>query len=144
MYSNNTELIQLVKSVLESIDNAYDKDGFSYLKRSPTGEIENAKTLQEFIEDRFNYDAFYIPEISDLVKYFDGHLFSVISLEGLKEKKKRFNRVYLQLSETDEYFIQDPDKELDYREVLDEIKNYLGGTKISFGDSKKKIKILIE
>lgn len=138
------ELNQLVVNINSSLY-CYDKDSCSYLKRSPSGDLENITTFSQYIECRLNLEMFYIPELADLVKYFDGHLFVVKEIEGLDEDNRRFTMVHAELNTTGDYFIMDPDNEdLSFPVVLEEIKKVLGGTKVSFGYSQKKIKINIE
>lgn len=140
----NLDLKQLVVDINSSLY-LYDKDGYSYLKRNPSGELENVTTLSQFIECRLNLELFYVPELSDLIKYFDGHLFTVVSVDGLNEEKRRFDMVHAEMNMTGEYFITDPDQQdLSFPVILEEIKKVLGGTKISFGYSQKKIKLFIE
>ena len=64
MHLSDTELKQLVIDINSSLY-CYDKDGCSYLKRSPSGELENVVSLRQFIECRLNLELFYIPELTD-------------------------------------------------------------------------------
>lgn len=143
MYLDDSSLKQLVIEINSSLYQ-YDRDGYSYLKRSPNGELENTRTLRQFIECRLNLELFYIPEISDYVKYFDGHLFTVTSIEGLQEDKKKFSKVIAEMNYSDQFFLQDPDEPKDPWELLDYIKESIGGTRISFGYSQRRIKVTVE
>ena len=142
MHLSDTELKQLVIDINSSLY-CYDKDGCSHLKRSPTGELENVVSLRQFIECRLNLELFYIPELTDYVKYFDGHLFTVTQVDGLQEDKRRFDMVHADLMPDERYFLQDPDNPIDPGETVERIKEILGGTRISFGYSQRKIKINI-
>ncbi len=140
MHLSDTELKQLVIDINSSLY-CYDKDGCSYLKRSPSGELENVVSLRQFIECRLNLELFYIPELTDYVKYFDGHLFTVTQVDGLQEDKRRFDMVHANLMPDYQYFLYDPDNPVEPDEIVNQIKEILGGTSISFGYSQKKIKI---
>ena len=143
MCLDDSSLKQLVIEINSSLYQ-YDRDGYSYLKRSPNGDLENIQSLRQFIECRLNLEMYYIPEISEYVKYFDGHLFTVVSVEGLQEEKRKFSKVHAEMNYSDQYFLQDPDDPKDPWDLLATIRDILGGTKISFGYSQRRVKVTVD
>ena len=141
------EINELEKIVLEINTDLYyyDRDGHSFLKRSPTGELENVACLESFLEARLNLELFYVPGLFDLVKYFDGHLIKVTRLEGKDELHRRYTKGYAEVVYPgDEYFLGDPDNPgLDPKSVFDNITEALGYRSFSFSGDTKQGKVWI-
>lgn len=138
------EIKEIVTEVIGSLY-YYDRDGYSYLKRCPTGDLINTRTLPDFIECRLNLELYYVPELVDLVKYFDGHLLVVSGVTDLDESKRKYRQVQVDLVYPgDEYFTGDPDRpDLVPTEIFEQIKQVFGGTRLTFGCNIKNPEICL-
>ena len=147
------ELKELVRNVNETLS-CYDP-GWSRIQRSPHGNRVEIETFRQFLECRFNREAFYSPSLKEYAEYFDGYLFEVTSVIGEDEKKCKFKEVCIELTKTwdnfqdlemiDSLCFEDEDlKREKFWKVTDEVKNLIGGERIFFNNSVKKVKIRIE
>lgn len=147
------ELRKMARNVNDTLS-CYDP-GWSRIQRSPCGNRVEIETFRQFIECRFNREAFGSPVFREYAEYFDGYLFEVTSVLGEDEKKCKFQEVCIELTKTWDNF-QDPEmidslpledeetKREKFWKVTDEVKNLIGGERIYFNHSVKKTKIRIE
>lgn len=133
----------LIKNLISRVNstlNHYEKDYIS-VKRAPyIEEPECCRSFEQFIEARFNFECFQIPELRNGIILTDGHLFRCNYIEDVDLAKRKFSIVSLVLV--------DPSTIINIsNELLSEINNiaqFLGGTCIKFNSVKKKIKFTIE
>ena len=136
------ELNEIIRDVISRVNstlNVYEAEWIS-CKRTPTSEKEVCKSFEQFIEIRFNYECSKIPELQKILEDTGGHLFFCKSLEDVDLEKKRFTLAHLELLSPDDFV----DESGIILKELEEVKNFLGGSKISFNNVKKKIKFTIE
>lgn len=142
------ELKKLVISVNESLQ-YYEKD-FISVQRCPILPRERVDTLRQYIECRFNFEAFKSEIFRPYAEYFDGRLFEVTSVIGADEKKRKFSEVCIELCKdaadfaNPGYLEEDEFKETTYFSVIEAVREILGGSRIYFNHSQKIPKIRIE
>lgn len=117
----------------------YKKGGWIDCRRTPDAGQEMMETLEQFVDARFNREAWNVPEFQKAEEYLGGRLFSC-TLEEPDENKKRYKQATLTLIDIDN--VIEPSQEL--IDLVEEIKTLLGGTKIKFNSVKIKIKYTIE
>lgn len=117
----------------------YKGGGWIDCRRTPDGPPNMVQDIREFVEARFNRELCDIPELSRICDLLGGHVF-VCVLEGANESKRKFTTATMTLINPEE--LEDPSEEV--IRLLDEVKEYLGGTKVSFNSVKVKIKYTIE
>lgn len=117
----------------------YKKGGWIDCRRTPDADEEMIYSLEQFIDARFNREAWNVPELRLAEEYLDGRLFSCV-LEEPDENKKRYKQATLSLISVDD--IEEPSQEL--IDILNEVQLFLGGTKIKFNSVKVKIKYSVE
>lgn len=131
-----------IKKIISKVNETlihYKKGGWIDCRRTPDADQEMMESLEQFIDARFNREAWNIPELRDAEEYLGGRLFSC-TLEEPDENKKRYKQATLTLIDKDD--IIEPSQEL--IDLLDRAKDYLGGTKVKFNSVKVKIKLTIE
>ena len=131
-----------VKDMIASVNGTlihYKKGGWIDCRRTPDAGEEMIYSLEQFIDARFNREAWNIPEFRQAEEYLGGRLFSC-KLEEPDEMKKKYKQATLTLISADD--IIEPSEEL--IRLLDEVRIFLGGTKIVFNSVKVKIKFSIE
>lgn len=142
------ELKRLVISVNESLQ-YYEKD-FISVQRCPILSRERVDTFRQYIECRFNYEAFKSELLCPFAEYFDGRLFEVTSVVGADEKKRKFVEVCVELCKDPAdfanpgYLEEDEFSETTYFTVIEDLKEVLGGSRIYFNHSQKIPKIRVE
>lgn len=143
-------LTQMARDVNDTLS-CYDP-GWSRIQRSPISGREEIESFRQYIECRFNMEAFRSPVFKEFAEYFDGYLFEVVSITEEDEKRYRFKEVCIELTKTWDNFsdldaLDSDDEDLRrqrFWEVTDEVKNLIGGERIYFNHSVKKTKIRIE
>lgn len=131
-----------IKKIISKVNETlihYKKGGWIDCRRTPDADQEMMESLEQFIDARFNREAWNIPELRDAEEYLGGRLFSC-TLEEPDENKKRYKQATLTLIDKDD--IIEPSQEL--IDLLNRAKDYLGGTKVKFNSVKVKIKLTIE
>lgn len=133
-----------IKEVVSEVNRTlpcYEKDWIS-VKRLPISiEKERCTSFEQFIEARFNYEFFKrYEEFNDLEIFLDGKLFSCTSLEEPDVNRRRFKLVEITLVSPENI----PDEYEDLKNLLIQVYNYLGGSRIYFNSVKKKIKLKIK
>lgn len=127
------ELISRVNSTL----GYYEKDYIS-VKRTPWSDRERCESFEQYVEARFNYECFQIPELYDALIATEGHLFRCQSLENPDTAKRRFTLACVELLNPDPSLPESLNIE------IEKIFNFFGGRVIKFNNVKKKIKFTIE
>lgn len=148
------DIIEDLKNIVINVNEtlSYYDPGWSRIQRSPISGREEIETFAQYIECRFNLEAFRSPILREYAEYFDGYLFEVTDVNTPEEKKYRFKEVCIELTKSWENFsdpnmLDEDDDELKrhrFWEVTDEVKALIGGDKIYFNHSAKKPKIRIE
>jgi hypothetical protein len=131
-----------LKDMISSVNGTlihYKKGGWIDCRRTPDAGEEMIYSLEQFIDARFNREAWNIPELQKAEDYLGGRLFSC-TLEEPDEIKKKYKQATLTLIRAED--IIEPSEEL--IKLLDEVRIFLGGTKIVFNSVKVKIKFSIE
>jgi len=118
---------------------SYFESHYSSAKRTPDTYQERCNSFEEYITNRFNYEASKIPEFEDIIFKTDGHLFKCTVLEEADEKKRKFKRAIVVI---DDDLLSIDDQSL--KDEVAKIKEYIGGDEISFNSVKKKIKLVIK
>lgn len=151
------EIISELKKIVISINETlpYYDPGWSRLQRSPVVPREEIETFKQYIECRFNMEAFRSPLLREFAEYFDGYLFEVTEIIDEDDKKRRFTEVCIEPTKTWDNFtdpdmidnileVDDEEKKRDkFYKVTDDLKRLIGGEKIYFNYSQKKIKLRI-
>jgi len=117
----------------------YKKGGWIDCRRTPTSGENLVESLEEFIEARFNRECWDLPEFNEACELLDGKLF-ICTLDGVDEVRKRFRKATLRLVKEED--ILDPSPQL--LEILKNVREFLGGSSISFNGVRIKIKYEIE
>lgn len=134
------ELNRKIKEALSSVNSSlfrYECDQVS-TERYPKAEKERCKSMEQYIESRFNYECSKIPELEELILETEGKLFSCTDIEEPNVAKRRFKMATIEiidpktLSEEDQNLISE----------ITEIIEKLGWKKICFNSVKKKIKVI--
>ena len=131
-----------LKDIISGVNSTlvhYKKGGWIDCRRTPDAGEEMIYSLEQFIDARFNREAWNIPEFQKAEDYLGGRLFSC-KLEEPDEMKKKYKQATLTLINAED--IIEPSEEL--IKLLDEVRIFLGGTKIVFNSVKVKIKFSIE
>jgi hypothetical protein len=132
----------VIKDMISKVNETlihYKKGGWIDCRRTPDADQEMMESLEQFIDARFNREAWNVPEFRDAEEYLGGRLFSC-TLDEPDENKKRYRQATLTLIDKDD--IIEPSQEL--IDLLDRARDYLGGTKVKFNSVKVKIKLIIE
>lgn len=133
----------IIKNLISRVNSTlgyYEKDYIS-AKRTPYSEEgERCSTFEQYVEIRFNYECFQVPEFRDLIIATDGHLFSCVSLEDQDIAKRRFSTACLMLINPDNV----TDLDNDTKEEIKNLYSLIGGSCIKFNNVRKKIKFTIE
>jgi hypothetical protein len=128
---------KLLLSVSDSL-RFYKRGGWIDARRTPVSGVNMVDSIEEFIDARFNNEAWGVPEFHAASDLLEGRLFSC-HVEGVNEEKKRFKSATLTLIKPED--IEDPSEFL-----LSEIKrvhDLLGGNVVKFTGSKKSLKFEI-
>ncbi len=135
------DLDQILKKVIGEVNRtlgSYEKD---YISCRRTPDIrETCTSFEHYIELRFNYECYKIPELQKLILATDGHLFSCTSLDNPDTVKRKFTLAHLEILDPD--LVRDEDTEI--KEMLSDVLKLFGGRKLSFNSVPKKIKFKIE
>lgn len=118
---------------------SYFEKFYSSAKRTPDSYQERCNSFEEYITNRFNFEASKIPEFEELVYKTDGHLFKCAVLEDADEKKRKFKRAIVVI---DDDLLSADDQSL--KDEVAKIREYIGGDQICFNSVKKKIKLVIK
>ena len=130
-------LLKVIAEVNRSLS-TYEKD---YISCRRTPELREVCTsFEQFVEMRFNYECYKIPELQKLILATDGKLFSCVGLDEPDTVKRKFKLAHLEI--LDPNLIRDEDIEI--KEMLSDVLKLFGGRKISFNSVPKKIKFKIE
>lgn len=117
-------------------------------ERTPHILKERCLSFEQYVECLFNYAAYHIPEMFDMVDVLEGHLFFCTKIEEPDEAKRKFKSATIELISEDkisEFVTKDllEKKGEDLINELNRIKSFLGGSTISFNSVQKKIKFSI-
>jgi len=136
------ELEKSIKGVISRVNSTlgtYEKHYIS-CKRTPNSGIEPCESFEQFIEIRFNYECYKVPEFQKLIEATEGHLFSCINIDTPDLVKRKFKSATVKILDVDD--ILEGDESL--KEMLKDLYELLGAKKITFNNLKKKIKISYE
>ena len=147
MDSNDKELKEHLSSICYTVNRYYERfdeanNYWSSVERTPAGDVERCRTMNQFIECRLNFECFFIQELTEYAKMMDGHLFDVIEVTEIDEKKRRFKECTVILHEVPDTYIGDKE----YWEIHEEICKLLGPEKklkFTWGISSSRVKIQI-
>ena len=129
------EVISLVNSTLQF----YELDYVS-AKRLPNFDKIRCTSFEEYVGIRFNRECYDIfPEIADIILRTDGKLFYCESLEDPNLAKRRFKTATIVINEN----LLKSGNGLITEKDIEDVKNFLGWTKIKFNSVKKKIKFTV-
>jgi hypothetical protein len=127
------KIISLVNSTLQF----YELDYVS-AKRLPEFDKIRCTSFEEYVGIRFNRECYDIlPEIADIILRTDGKLFYCESLEDPNLAKRRFKTATIIINE------KLPENGLVSEKDIEDVKKFLGWTKIKFNSVKKKIKFVV-
>ncbi len=132
----------IVISVNETLK--YFEEGYTSVQRCPIVSREPAESFRQYIECRFNYEAFKFEELRPYAEYFDGYLFEVISVAGEDTKKRRYSEVCIEICTNPMNFMDSQYEGVTFIEVIEAVRNILGGNRIYFNQSAKIPKIRVE
>lgn len=121
----------------------YYERSFSSVKRTPDTYQERCNSFEEFVENRFNFEASKIPELEEAIVATGGKLFECVSIDEPDEKKRRFKTATIRIRDIKDINPRIMDDE-SLKVVITKVKEYLGGDQISFNSVRKKIKLTIE
>ncbi|MBR2247791.1 MAG: hypothetical protein IJ880_12375 [Bacilli bacterium] len=127
-------IAKLISEVNKSLIH-YKKGGWIDARRTPNTGVNMVDSIEEFVDARFNNEAWAIPEMHEASELLEGRLFSC-TLEGVDEERKRYKSAVISLITEDD--IENPSEQL--KDELKKVRDFLGGTKIKFNGVKKKIK----
>lgn len=133
------EEIRTLLSRVNSTLGYYEKDYVS-AQRTPDVDKERCTSFEEYIEIRFNREAYNVPEFKDLVEKTEGRLFSCIEIEEPDVVKRRFKTAKIRLLDPNLL----PEEFENLKDDIYKVRDLLGGTTICFNSVKKKIKYNIE
>ena len=136
------ELEKSIRGVISRVNSTlktYEKH-FISCKRTPDSEIEPCESFEQFIEIRFNYECYKVPEFKDLIEATNGHLFSCINIDTPDITKRKFKFATVKILEVDDILESDDD----IKKMLESLHKLLGIKTITFNNLKKKIKIKYE
>jgi len=136
---DNEKIIKAIASRVNKTLNYFEKD-FISAQRSPEVEKERCQTLEDYIEKRFNYEAYKVPELREAIRLTEGHLFYVDELEEVNEAKRRFKKAHICV--ITEEMVDTTDESL--KSEIAKALEYIGGSHIIFNSVKQKIKLIIE
>ena len=122
----------------------YYEDGYTSAHRCPIIPREPVYSLSQYVECRFNNEAFRVDALAEYAKYFDGYLFNVVSMEDEDPKKRRYTEVCIEICKDPDCFNDYKYEGVTYLEIVGAVQNILGGTRIYFNQSAKIPKIRIE
>lgn len=131
-------LKQIIKNLNKTLK--YYEKKYIRLKRTPDSLLESCESFEHFIEVRFNMECYYMAEFSELEEETGGHLFSCVEIVDPDEAKRKFTKAVIRLN-TEDYFEHVTDE---LRVKLQKVRDYIGGTKISFNSVKNRIKFKID
>lgn len=118
----------------------YKSGGWIDAMRIPDGDHNIVSTLEEYVEARFNCEAWYIPELHDICDCMDGYAFKC-HLTGADEEKRKYELATLDLIKKDQVS-EEPTQEL--IDNIEKAKKFLGGNRLCFSCHKLKIKVKID
>lgn len=143
---------QYIKKVIAEVNKSmvwYKRGGWIDARRTPEASENYVKSLTEFIEARFNRECFDIPELQDVFDMLGGQVW-LATLEDPDEERKRYKQATLQLVDPEKrHYIKDDDSG-EYlpvetvKELLERVRKFFGGNKVTFNSVKVKIKYNIE
>ena len=130
-----------IKGVVSEVNRTlpYFEKSFSSAKRTPDTYQERCNSFEEYVTNRFNYEASKIPELEEIIYKTEGHVFKCVELEDPDEKKRRFKRARIEI---DADLLLSEDQNL--KDEINKVIEYLGGKQIYFNSVKKKIKLTIK
>ena len=131
----------ILKNLISRVNSTlgyYEKDYVS-AQRTPDLDKERCTSFEEYIEIRFNREAYNIPELRNAVIETDGRLFSCVELSEPNVAKRRFKEAKIKLLNPDLLLPEDQNLK---NEIL-KVRDLIGGTSISFNSVRKKVKLIV-
>lgn len=132
---------KVLKKIISEVNRTlpYYEKCFSSARRTPETYQERCNSFEEYVTNRFNFEASKVPEFEEIILKTDGHVFKCVELEDADEKKRRFKRAVVVF---DDDLLQIDDQSL--KDEITRIKEYIGGDRILFNSVKKKIKLIVK
>ena len=139
-------ILEVIKPIVLEVNDSlrYFESGYTSVQRCPIIPRETVDTLRQYVECRFNREAFKSSVLESYAKYFDGYLFNVVYMDNEDPKKRRYTEVCIELCKDPGYFADYEFKGVTYLEVIDAVQDILGGSRIYFNQSAKIPKIRVE
>lgn len=122
-----------IKSIVDTLK-LFD-EGFTSVKRNPVDLGVRVKSLSEFIECRFNFELFKLPEFKSYEELMDGYLFKVSCI--LNEGFRSYERITLEINDEKPEFLSDDS----FRSIIRDVEELIGGKYISFSSDRKNLDI---
>lgn len=119
---------------------SYFDKGYTSVKRTPMSTCPERMTdFKEFITIRLNYDCFLFPEFREIAELTGGKVFDIISTEGLDEHYRKFKTMTIQVKQG--LFTMSDSAGNNLGKIM---ATLIGGTRIKFNYSLKRIKLSID
>lgn len=136
---------KILKQIISGVNTSFVKYGFEEnmfsLERTQDHDSkERCKTLEQYIEIRFNRECFKIPELTDLMTITEGKLFECKEIVDPDLKKRKFKSATITVNRK---LLPTKDENLIDEKELDEILEFLNWSEIKFNSVKKKIRLSI-
>lgn len=113
------------------------EDDFTSAKRTPVDQPTRARTVGEYVECRFNFELFKVPELRMYEEMMDGYLFIVTNITDVLER--HYDKVTLCIGPNKGYISDE-----EYKSLVDNVTELIGGNKLTFGSDKTDPTIIIE
>ena len=136
-------ILEVIKPMVLGVNESlkYYEDGYTSVQRCPIISREPVDSLKMYVECRFNREAFNSSVLEPYAKYFDGYLFNVVYMNDEDPKKRRYTEVCLEVCKDPSCFEDFNFEDVTYFEIIEEVQNILGGSRIYFNQSAKIPKI---
>lgn len=118
----------------------YEADWIS-AQRSPELDRTRVSSFEEFVEIRLNYEAYKLPELKQAVIATSGYLFKCDRLDDVNDLRHKFKKAWITLYTPD---IFEEEHQGEIKKEIDAVREWLGGSKLSFNSVVERVKIVIE
>ena len=139
-----------LKKIIANVNKSlvwYKPGGWIDAKRTPLCEDPNwVMNLQEYVEARFNRECFDIPELTKVFDIFDGKVWTC-TLDDPNEEKRRYKTATLTIVDPNQVYIDEeghcvPKEKI--CELLDKVRDFFGGSEVTFNSVKVKIEFEVK
>ena len=143
----NKEAKQKLKTAIIKVNLSlrfYEANWIS-VQRTPDIEKTRVTNFKDFVEMRFNYEAYKLPELRDAIIRTGGMLFKCESIDGIDEDKRKFKVAHIKLINPEEVIGVEEAQDLDHvTALIHGVEEFIGGNRIRFNSVESRVRVELD